>query len=192
LEEAQWQQQTAQFCLAMMKMNASNMKHLIEAMTATNAAAGATGSPLSKLSPTKQTVLEACAGNDNDKEDFELPQVYANLEAAGWTADGIYAALQWQCVGVPGSRHRSKVHVTKKMVATLKSGNLSVTNNQTYDGCTAGVTPFAVPHLFPKLAHEDKTDYQAFKEATHKTQAENRKFLAGQKFGPPKNLGKVI
>ena len=49
-----------------------------------------------------------------------------------------------------------------------------------------------MPHLSPKPAHEDKMDYQAFEEATHKTQAKNRKFLAGQKFGPPKDLGKVI
>ena len=78
------------------------------------------------------------------------------------------------------------------MVATLKSGNFSATNDRTYEGCTAGATPFAVPHLSPKLAHEDEMDYQAFEEATHKTQAENRKFLAGQKFIPPKELSKVI
>ena len=59
-------------------------------------------------------------------------------------------------------------------------------------GGTAGVTPFAVPHLSPRLTHENEMDYQAFEEATHKTQAKNRKFLAGQKFSPPKNLGKVI
>jgi hypothetical protein len=52
-EEAQWQQQTAQFCLAMMKINASNMKSMIEAMKETNAAVSATGSPLSKLSTTQ-------------------------------------------------------------------------------------------------------------------------------------------
>ena len=78
------------------------------------------------------------------------------------------------------------------MVATMKSGNLSTTNDQTYDGCKAGVTPFGVPHLSLKLAHEDEMDYQAFKEATHKNQAENRKFLAGHKFGRLKDLGKVI
>ena len=82
--------------------------------------------------------------------------------------------------------------MTKKMVATLKSGNYSATNDRTYEGCTTGVTPFAVPHLSPKLAHEDEMDYQAFEEATHKTQAENRKFLAGQKFVPPKKLEEAI
>jgi hypothetical protein len=49
-----------------------------------------------------------------------------------------------------------------------------------------------VPHLSPKVAHDEEMDYHAFKEATHKTQAENEKFLAGQKFSPPKNLGEVI
>ena len=146
----------------MMKINSQNMKSMSEAMTATNAAAGLTGIPLLKLSPTRRTVLEACAGYDKDQEELELPKIYANLESAGWTADGIYTALRQQCVGVPGSRHRSKVHVTKKMVATMKSVNLSATNDRTYDGCTAGVTPFAVPHLSPKLAHEDEMDYQAF------------------------------
>jgi hypothetical protein len=176
----------------MMQMNASNMKTMIEAMMASTAAAGATGTPVSKMSPTRRTVLEACAGYNNDQEEFELPELYADLESAGWTADSIYTALRRQCVGVLGSRHRSKVHVTKKMVATMKSGNLSATNDRTYDGCTAGVTPFAVPHLSPKLAHEDEVDYQAFEEATHKTHADNKKFMAGQKFGPPKDLGEVI
>jgi hypothetical protein len=76
------------------------------------------------------------------------------------------------------------------MVAALKSGNYSATNNRTYEGCTSGATPFAVPHLSPKLSHEDKMDYQAYEEATHKTQAEKRKFLTGQKFVPPKKLRK--
>ena len=50
-------------------------------------------------------MLKACAGHDNDEEEFELPKVYADLEAAGWTADSIYTALQRKCVGVPESRH---------------------------------------------------------------------------------------
>ena len=74
------------------------------------------------------------------------------------------------------------------MVKTLKSGNFLATNDQTYDRCTAGITSFAVPHLSPKMAHKDEMDYQAFEEATHKTQAKNKKFMAGQKFIPPKNL----
>jgi len=88
----------------MLKMNASNMKQMIETMTASNAAAAATGSPLSKLSVTR-TVLEACAGHDDDEEEFELPEVYDDLEATGWTVDGIYMALRRRCVGVSGSRH---------------------------------------------------------------------------------------
>ena len=78
------------------------------------------------------------------------------------------------------------------MVKTLKRGNFSATNDRTYDGCTAGITPFAVPHLSPKMAHKDEMDHQAFEEAMHKTQAENKKFMAGQKFTPPKTLNEVI
>ena len=128
----------------------------------------------------RQTVLEACAGHDDEDEEFELPQMYLDLEAAGWTVDGAYMALRRRCVGVAGSRHRRKVHVTTKMVKTLKSGNFSATNNRMYDGCTAGITPFAVTHLSPKMAHKDEMDHQAFEEATHKTQAKNKKFMAGQ------------
>ena len=73
-----------------------------------------------------------------------------------------------------------------------EEGNLSATNDRTYEGCTAGVTPFAVPHLSPKMVHETEMDYQAFEGATHKTQAENRKFLAGNKLGPPKDLNELI
>jgi hypothetical protein len=68
------------------------------------------------------------------------------------------------------------------MALTFKSGNFSAGNDRTYEGCTAGVTPFAVPKLSQKQAHDDTLDRQAFEDATLKTQADNKKFLAGQKF----------
>jgi hypothetical protein len=74
-------------------MNVSNMKQMIKVMTTTNAEAAETGIPLSKLSTTRRTMLEACAGHNNDAEEFQLPEVYNNLEASGWTVDGTYMAL---------------------------------------------------------------------------------------------------
>jgi hypothetical protein len=96
------------------------------------------------------------------------------------------------CVQVRGSQHRCRVHVNKRMEKTVKSGNYSATNDRTFDGATAGVTPFATPHLSPKLIRKDEMDYHAFKDATHKMQANNKKFLAEQKFNPPKELSELI
>ncbi len=84
------------------------------------------------------------------------------------------------------------VPVSKKMVLTVKTGYYSSTNSTKFDGATSGVTPFGVSNLSPKVIHKDEMDYQAFKDATHKTQADNRKFLAGQKFIPPKDLHELI
>jgi hypothetical protein len=51
-----------------------------------------------------------------------------------------------------------------------------------------GVTPFAVPHLRPTKAHEDEIDSNAFEAATLKTQDDNKRFLVGKKFSPPKDI----
>jgi hypothetical protein len=120
------------------------------------------------------------------------PPVYTKLEAAGWTKEAIYASLNRRCVEVKGSRNRSNVHVTARMVLTFKTGNFASGRDQSYEGCTSGVTVFAVPHLTQKMAYDNTLDHKAFEEATHKTQADNKKFLSGQKFAPPKSLSEVI
>ena len=176
----------------LMKQNSKAMRKMVTALTSTNASAiGATGALVSKLSTTRRTVLTACAGHD-DNEDFVLPPLYTELEATSFTADAIHMTLRRLCIRVPGSQHKCNVHVTKKMVLTVRNGNYSSTNNTTFEGATSGVTPFGVPNLSPKVIHEEEMDCQAFEDATHKTQADNRKFSAGNKFIPAKDLNELI
>ena len=180
------------FLEAMVKLSSKNMK---TALKASKSAVGATGTLASKLSLLRQEVLEACAGYDcydNEDEAFVPPPVYAELEAGGWTKEACYTSLNRRCVETKGSRNRSNVHVTPRMVLTFKSGNFASGRDQTYEGCTSGVTVFAVPHLSQKMAYEDTLDHNAYTEATHKTQADNKNFLSGKKFLPPKSLSEVI
>ena len=186
---SKWQEGLKPFFDAMVRMSNKNLKI---ALQANRTAVTATGSLASKLSVTRLEVLEACAGHDDDEGPFTPPPIYAELNAAGWAKDAVYTALRRSCVEVKNSRHRCNVHVTPKMVATFKSGNLSLGRDKTYEGCTAGVTVFAVPQLSQKMAQEDILEYQAFEGATHKTQADSRKHLTGQKFEPPKSVHEVI
>ena len=179
----------APFFEAMVRMSNKNLK---TALKASSTAARATGQLASKLSVTRMEVLEACAGHDENDGSFIPPPIYDELNVAGWQKEAVYTALRRSCVGIKNSRHRSNVHVTNKMVLTFKGGNLAMGRDKTFDGCTAGVTPLAVPHLSQKMAHDDLLDNQAFEDATHKTQAENKKHLAGNRFTPPKTVQEVI
>jgi hypothetical protein len=171
---------------------ALSSKNLKIALRANKMAAGATGSPASKLSAIQMEWLEACAGHEDDRMEFQRPPIYDELEAAGGTKDAALTVLRRRCVEVKGTRHKCRVHVTSKMAVTFKTGNFSAGNDRTFDGCTAGVKPFAVPQLSQKQAHEDTLERQSFEEATHRSQADNKKYLAGQRFLPPTSLVGVL
>ncbi len=181
--------ETKAYLEALIKMSTRNLKI---ALKATNAAAVATGSPTSKLSATRLEWLEACAGHNDAYVQFRPPPVYEELERTGWTKEAVGTALRRRCVEVKGTRYKCRVYVSSKMILTFKNGDFACSNERTHDGCTSGTTPFAVPLLSQKMAHEDSMDHQAFEDATHKTQADNRKFLAGQKFSPPTTLTEVV
>ena len=141
---------------------------------------------------TRLKVLEACAGHDDNDGPFTPPPIYDELEVVGWHKDAVYAALRHSCVEVKGSRHWNNVHINSRIVVTFKSGNLSMGRDKTFKGCTVGVTLLAVLQLSQKMAHDNILENQAFEDTTHKTQADNKKYLAGQKFAPPKSLHEVI
>jgi hypothetical protein len=70
----------------MMKKSRGDMRRMIRAMAPNSTTPGAMGTPVSKLSPTRRTVLTACGGHDNKDSEFELPPLYAKIEAAGITS----------------------------------------------------------------------------------------------------------
>jgi hypothetical protein len=188
-KRARHEDRQQQFLDAFVALSSKNLKI---ALRANKKAAGATGSPASKLSAIQMEWLEACAGHEDDQMEFQRPPIYDELEAAGGTKDAALTVLRRRCVEVKGTRHKCRVHVTSKMAATLKTGNFSAGNDRTFDGCTAGVTLFAVPQLSQKQAHEDTLERQSFEEATHRSQADNKKYLAGQRFLPPTSLVGVL
>jgi hypothetical protein len=189
--KAKWGQmgEMTPFFNAMVRM--SN-KHMKTALKANRTAVSTTEQLASKMSVTQREVLEACTGHHDSDEPFTPPPIYNELEVAGWQKDAVYAALRCRCVEVKGSRHRDNVHISSRMVVNFKSGNLSMGRDKTFEGCTVGVTLLAVPHISQKMANDNLLENQAFEDATHKTQADNKKHLAGQKFAPPKSLHELI
>jgi hypothetical protein len=173
-------------------MMRGNRKNLKIALKTHDDAMAATGSLASKMSTSRQVALEAMTGHHDDQTPFVPPQVYTDLEAAGWTKEAIQNLQRRLCKGVKGSSHKSNITVTSKMNQTLKSGDYSCGNDCSYDGCRNGVSPFAVPPLSQAIAREDNLEHEAFEAATHRTPAESKKQIQGTKAPPPKSLQNAI
>jgi hypothetical protein len=173
-------------------MMRGNRKNLKIALKTRDDAMAATGSPASKMSTARQVALEAMTGQHDDQTPFVPPQIYTNLEAAGWTKEASQNLQRRLCKGVKGSSHKSNITVTSKMNQTLKSGDYSCGNDCSYDGCRNGVSPFAVPPLSQAMAREDNLEHEAFEAATHRTPAESKKQIQGTKAPPPKSLQNAI
>ena len=173
-------------------VNAANMKMLLDAHCVTGVAMAASGTNASKLSMARILALEAAAGVNEDGDPFEISKFFLEVQKEGLTVEACHAGLRRCCAPTSGSQHRTRVHVTRAMAQTAKNGNYAASNDITYEGCTAGMTPFACPYLLAKDAHDDDLESEAFNAATHKTQSDNQKFLAGKRFTPPRNVSDVL
>jgi hypothetical protein len=183
---------TADLCAELLKINAANMKTLLDAHSVTGVAMAATGTSDSKLSTARLLALEAAAGVNDDGDPFELSKYFLEVKKEGLTIKACHAGLRRCCAPLAGSQHKTRVHVTQAMAQTSKNGNYAASNDNTYEGCTTGVTPFATPYLQAKDSHEEELDSNAFETATHRTQADNKRFLAGTRFTPPRNVRDVL
>jgi hypothetical protein len=187
-----WQAPDDKWTANLLRLNAENMRVLLEAHGTSSVAAAATGTSASRLSTTRLQTLQAAAGINDDGDAWGLSKFYQEMQREGLSVDAIHAGLRRCCVPAVGSRHRARVHVTRAMAVTGKTCNFSASNDSTFEGCTLGVTPFAVPHLRATEAHEEELDSNAFEDATLRTQADNKKFMAGRKFTPPNKISDVI
>jgi hypothetical protein len=183
---------TSDLCAELLRINAANMKTLLEAHRVTDMAMAATGTSASKLSISRLLAMEAAAGVNDDGDPFEPSKYFLEVQKEGLTIEACHAGLRRCCAPVAGSQHKTRVHVTRAMAQTAKNGNYAASNDNTYEGCTTGVTPFATPYLQAKDAHEEELDSNAFETATHRTQAGNKRFLAGTRFTAPRNVSDVL
>jgi hypothetical protein len=91
-----------------------------------------------------QDPIQACSGH-GDSPTFVLSKFYAELDKDGITAHNCGRVLRRLCVTVHGSANLCNIHISPKVIAAAKTLNFSANDDRTFVGCTAGITPFAVP-----------------------------------------------
>ncbi len=93
---------------------------------------------------------------------------------------------------MPGSAHKCNVHITPKIIPAVKTLNFSANNDQTFAGCTSGITPFAVPWWSADAVNQDLADERCFLEATLKSPADIKKHAMGTPFNVPTTLQGLV
>ncbi len=83
--------------------------------------------------------------------------------------------MRWLVVAIPGSAYKCNVHITPKLVATVKTFNFLANDDWTFDGCAKGITLFAVPWLSAEAVNSDLAEERYYQESTLKTTADARK-----------------
>ncbi len=82
------------------------------------------------------------------------------MDAEGGSADAVARILRKQLKPIPLSPHKTNIHVTPQLVSTIKSLNFFSNGDNTYAGCTKGITIFAVPWRTAEAINEDATANQ--------------------------------
>ncbi len=95
-------------------------------------------------------------------------------------------------VAVPGSAHKCNVHITPKLVATVKLMKFSGDDDRTYVGCSKGVTPFSVPWLSAEMVNNDLAEERYYQQLTLKSTADVRKWESSSRFDPPTSLRGLV
>ncbi len=93
---------------------------------------------------------------------------------------------------MPGSAHKCNVHITPKIIAAVKTLNFSANDDQTFAGCTSGITHFAVPWRSADAVNQDLVDERCFLEATLKSPADIKKHAMGTPFDAPTTLQGLV
>ena len=89
---------------------------------------------------------------------------------------------------VLGSPHNCNVHITPKIVVAEKTLNFSANNDMAFDGCSNGITPFAVPWSTGEANNSNLAEELYFHEAMLKSSADIRQHTMGAKFEPLQSL----
>ena len=167
-------------------------KNLLANIHVTGAAVGATGTTRdARLLEAKLRILQACAGQD-DGLPFTPSKLYLEVDREGETTDTFSCVLRRLVATVPGSPHKCNVHITAKIVSAAKTLNFSANDDLTFDGCSDGITPFAVPWHMANANNTNLTEERYFNEAMLKSPADIRRHITGSKFEPPQSLQGLV
>jgi hypothetical protein len=161
---------------------------MLESIQAMGTAVSTTGTiKEAKLTKSKLRILRACSGED-DRSLFVLSKVYAEVDREGHTTENYSQIMLRLVVAVPGSVHKCNVHITPKLVATVKSMNFSGDDDQTFVGCSKGITPFSVPWLLAETVNNDLAKERYYQQLTLKSTADVRKRESSSRFDPSTSL----
>ncbi len=106
---------------AQLALTNANHANLIAFQTVTAQALAAKGGDKeSKLTAAKRRILQACAGITH-ADKFEVEQIYWDVETEGSSADALGRILRKCLKPVPLTSHKTNIHITPQMVATVKS-----------------------------------------------------------------------
>jgi hypothetical protein len=99
--------------------------------------------------------------------------------------DAVARILQKRLKPISLSPHKTNIHVTPQLVSTIKSLNFSSNGDNTYAGCTKGITIFAVPWRTADAINKDTAKDKYFAAAMLKLVADIRKHVTGAKVELP-------
>ena len=166
----------------------ANHANLIAFHTATAQALGAKGGDKdSKLTVAKRRILQACAGISHVNE-FKVELVYHEMETEGGSSDALGRILRRRLKPIPLSPHKTNIHITPQLIATVKTFSLSSNGDKTYAGCTKGITIFAVPWRMADAINEDLAEDEYFAATTLKSVTDIRKHVTSAKVELPTSL----
>jgi hypothetical protein len=105
---------------------------------------GKNGDKDSKLTVAKKSILQACCGHA-DKDTFETPVIYLDMDVEGGTTDALGRILQRRMKTIVGSLHKSNIYVTPQLVATIKSLSFAA-NGDKHTRYAPRASPPLAPH----------------------------------------------
>ncbi len=167
--------------------NVTNANFIAFHTVTAQALAAKSGDKDSKLTAMKQRILQACAGQPV-VEDFEAEAVYRVMALEGGTADSISRILKRRLKPNPLSPHKTHIHVTPQLIATIRSLNFSANGDRTYAGCTKGITIFTTPWRTAEAINEDLAEDEYFEASTLKSVADVKRHVTSAKVELPTSL----
>jgi hypothetical protein len=162
------------------QINANHVNLVAFQMTTAQALIAKNGDKDSKLTAAKRQILQACAGMPY--ADAFMPElVYHEMDAEGGAADAVARIHRKRLKPIHLSPHKTNIHITPQLVSTIKSLNFSSNGDNTYAGCTKGITIFAVPWRMAKAIIEDAAEDEYFAAAMLKSVADIRKHVTARR-----------
>ena len=166
---------------AQLAQSNANHANLLAFQTATaQALAAKSGDKESKLTAAKRRILQACAGTTHATE-FQVEHMYRDINVEVGLSDELGWILRQRLKPIPHSPHKNNLHITPQLIATVKTFSFSSNGDNTYVGCTKGMTIFTVPWRTTDAINKDLAQDKYVAAATLKSVVDIRKHATSTK-----------